>query len=531
VIDPLAASAPAVPSERLSHMPRIGSLSGGMATSLPAAASMAAGLAATGWVAVLLVGRVDGLSAPPYDLAFFQQVIWNIGHSGAWVSSFHEGTFLGLHFSPVLVIPALVERLAGGDVRILSMFHAVLVGALAPAAFLFLRAAFRPSRAADALAAGIAIPIPIWGAMQDVIRSDFHPEAAGVVLALLAGWAGMTGRMRAMWLLAIVALATREDTAYAVAVIGLVVAARSRGAVWRNAWALTAFAGLWAVMVFGVVMPWLRDGATSDTSRYYAWLGGGLGVLGAPFTMTDRVVAALTRPGAWFVLVGMAAALLGLPLLRPRWAVLVLPPLIAMLLSAHWFQAAARLQYSLILVVPLLAAAAFGGRRAIAIADRVSRRWRDRRRADAKPPAIRSAVAARTVMVAILVAVPGIAGAWVQGSLPPFDVGDPAFFHRPASIDRVRLVAKAVPASALLLTDDGLVAAVSDRSAVGRLGATTLASDDAYVLADRLAWAPTSRIGHQHDETIDVLDSSSRPILYDDGRFVLWGPVPEEGLP
>jgi uncharacterized membrane protein len=517
-------SSAALPAPHVER-PRIRSRIGpwpGVATAWPTLLVAAAGSAATGWVAALLIRRVDGLSAPPYDLAFFQQVVWNVGTTGQWVSSFHQGSFLGLHFSPILVLPILVERFVWADVRILSLFHAAAVGALVPAAFLFLRAALRPSWAAGALAAAIAVVIPVWGAMQDVIRSDFHPETAGIVLALLAGWAGLTGRPRAMWAFAIVALVTREDLSYAVGVIGLFVAARGRGRLRRQGRILAVVAASWAVVVFGLVMPWIRDGAVSDTAHYYAWLGGGLGVLSAPFTMTDKVVAALTRPESWFVFAGLLVSLLGLPLVRPSWAVLVVPPLAAVLLSGHSFQAALRLQYPLILVVPLLVAAAAGGRRAIAIASRRGR-GRDRQRAG------RSAGAPLALM--LLVAVPAVAGAWVQGSLPPFDSGDPAFADRPASIDRLKLIAASVPTGAPLLVDEGLLAPLAGRPAVGRLIAFAVPREDAYLLVDRDAWAPTGSAARRHRQIVTVLASSARSVLADDGRFVLWGPQPSGGAP
>ena len=214
--------------------------------STPAVLVGLATIAAAVWVGALLVNRVNGLSAPPYDLAFFQQVVWNVADRGLWVSSFHEGSFLGLHFSPILVIPAMIERLVGPDVRVLNLLHALAVAALIPASFLFLRALLRPSRFGPALAAVLSIGIPVWGTMQDVIRSDFHPETAGIGLALLAGWAGLTKRHRAMWALALVALATREDVSYAVAVVGLAVAVRGRGSTRRQGRFLVLVAAAWA---------------------------------------------------------------------------------------------------------------------------------------------------------------------------------------------------------------------------------------------------------------------------------------------
>lgn len=532
----LSAAVPAGALDRVTADSRLRWWAGVSASTWPALLIGAGGLATMAWVAALLLGRVDGLSANPYDLAFFQQVVWHVGQGGQWVSSFHEGSFLGLHFSPILVVPALIERFVWPDVRVLSLFHAVVVGAFVPAAFLFLRAALRPSRLAGTLAAGLALGIPVWGAMQDVIRSDFHPEAAGVVLALLAGWAGLTGRPRAMWAFAILALTTREDVAYAVGVIGLVVAARGRGDLRRHGRILAVVAALWVVVSFGLLMPAIRDGAASDTNRYYAWLGGGLGVLAAPFTMTDRVVAALTRPEPWFVVAGMVVSLLALPLVRPRWALLLLPPLVALLLSSHRWQASITLQYSLILVVPLLVSASLGGRRTIAVATRSWRRGGHRstdRAAVARRPSTTTARRASALSGALLVVatLPTVAGAWIQGSLPPFDHSDPAFVGRSASIDRLQRMASVIPAAARLVADEGLVAPLADRASIRSLIVSASPRRDAYVLVDRDAWSSGPWEAQRRGLILDMLRSSTRPILADDGRFVLWGPQPGGTLP
>ena len=495
-------------------------------------------LVATIWIARLLVGRIDGLTAPPFDLGFFQQVVWSVGHLGQWTSSFHQGSFLGLHFSPILVVPALIERLIWPDVRVLSLIHSIAIGALVPAVFLFLRAVLRPSRAAGPLSAALAIGLPASGALQEVIRSDFHPEAGGVVLALLAAWAGLTGRPRGLWVLALLALATREDLTYAVGLVGLVVAARGRGQLRRHGRFVVLVAGLWAVAVFGVLMPWIRGGVPSDTASYYGWLGSGLGALTAPFTMTDRVVAALTRPQPWFVVAGMLGSLLGLSLIRPRWGVFVLPPLVALLLSSHIWQANILLQYPLILVVPVVVSAGLGGRRVVSIVTHLRRRWRQRAAAlgpgRAMQPGSRSSVRWRSIVVGglfLLASGPALAGAWMQGAVPPFDRGEVAFFERPGAVDRLERVAAIIPAGTTLVTDEGLVPALAGRPAIHWLVLNAAPDRDAAVLLDRTAWSSRSWGAHGREELFAALESSGRPRLADDGRFVLWGPAPGAGSP
>jgi hypothetical protein len=335
-----------------------------------------------------------------------------------------------------------------------------------------------------------------------------------------------------MWLCAMAAFGTREDLAYAIGVVGLLVTARGRSTARRHGRALAVVAIAWAVIVFGVLMPWMRNGAPSATSGYYAWLGGGLGPLLAPFTMTDRVVATLIRPTPWFVVAGMVASLAALPLLRPRWLLLAVPPLTASLLSAHSWQANLTLHYPLILVVPLLVAAAMGARRTVALcalASRAVRRWSRARGRRIPGSACHSPAIGRALL--LLVAIPAVAGGWLQGAVPPFDGGDTAFAPRLSSIDEARAAALAVPAEATLVADEGLVAALAGRIAIRQLTSRAFVPNDAWVLVDRTpvllgGWPAARRAQLQAD-----LEAQRRAVVADDGRFVLWGPRPKAPAP
>src|SRR5262249_56918396 len=99
---------------------------------LPLAAAAAAATL-FGWT---LLSRADALLLPAYDTAFFQQVVWNIGHGGGFSSSFFPANFLGLHFEPLLALPALLERLLPGA-PLPRPLNALAPGARAPAAYPF----------------------------------------------------------------------------------------------------------------------------------------------------------------------------------------------------------------------------------------------------------------------------------------------------------------------------------------------------------------------------------------------------------
>ena len=139
----------------------------------------------------------------------------------------------------------------------------------------------------------------------------------------------------------------------------------------------------------------------------------------------------------------------------------------------------------------------------------------------------------RTVTMALimLVTIPAISGAWVQGSLPPFDRDDAAFQVPPGTIDRVMDIVGDVPRSALLVTDEGLVAPLAGRRSIRRVAAVPVPPAEAYVLLDRDAWAATGDVAAVHRRVSLALASGDRPVISDDGRFVLWGREPESQAP
>lgn len=465
----------------------------GRAAARPSVLVGVAGAVGLGWLGFMLLRRADGLAVGAYDLAFFQQVVWNAGHGAGFTSSFNEGGFLGLHFSPLLAVPVALE-LAWADARLLSLLHAAALAATGPATYLLLRAALRPSAAAPWLAAGLAIPLPFWLAMQEAARADFHTEALALPLALLAGWAGLSGRILPFWALAFAALLAREDQAYTVAVIGILVAARARGRLFGtpriHGVLACVVAAAWLPLTFGILMPVLRDGAALDTGGRYVWLSE------ADFA---EVGLALVRQSGWLAAGGMVASVAALPLLAPRWALLALPPLAANLLSRHDPQPQLGLQYGLLLIVPLVVAAAMGGRRLLVV-------WRRQRHAP----------------LLLLAGGPAIGLALLLGSLPPALSADPIAFERAPALERLHAVIDAIPVSAPLAVDDNLASALASRP---RISIVPEAPVDAYLLLDRQPLLAGHIDVTGRASLIDEVASTGRPLLADDGRFQVWGPV------
>lgn len=497
---------------------------------LPVTMVALSGLVGGSWHLVMSLRRADGLTSGAFDQAYFQQLVWNLSQGNGLRSSFNPGEFLGLHFSPLLALPAGLQAI-WSDARLLLLLHAVAIGLTSVAGFLLLRAVLRPARGREWIAAALALPMPFWSVLQQQTRAGFHTEVMALPLILLCGWAGMTRRPLLFWLLAIGALAAKEDQVFPVAVIGLLVAARASGRLWsgmrRMGVALTGVAVSWAVLAFGVVMPAFRAGVTYDTDGYYSWLGGAAGALWAPFEQTDAVVAALTRPEGWLMTGGVVLSLALLPLARPRWALLLVPATAVHLLSRHEPQPQLLLQYGLVLVVPAVVAAGLGARRVLALWHVRARRWQ---RSRAGPTVPRTTWTARRRWISpgwqaiplLALAVPAFVVAFTRGAVPPFSWIEQGFYSKPAALARLAAATDGVPPRAAISVDWGLAPALADRP---RIELFPEASPDTYVIVDRGAYVSGLLRWRDREAWLGELGRSGRRLIVDDGRFQVWSPL------
>jgi uncharacterized membrane protein len=429
-------------------------------------------------IATSLLWRAEALDLPAYDNAFFEQVVWNVGHGRGFSGAFFPADFLGLHFSPLLAVPALLE-LAWPDGRLLIVLHSLALAASAPAAFLFLRALLGDRRGADLAAATLAAPLPFWAEMQQAARAGFHTEALALPALLLAGWAGLRNRPLLCSGLALVALAAKEDQAFGVAVIAVLLF--FHGPSRRLGAGLLAAAAVWGLAVELLVMPALRGGVVSQVDTYYRWL---------EVASPAAVAAALLNPGGWLAFAGMVASVAGLPLLRLRWCMLALPPLLANLLSAHHPQPELLFHYGLPLVVPAMVAAGLGARRFL--------EWRP-------PTWTVAALAVPALLIGLLggpllVARSGPSGARQQllsctAGLPP---------EAPAAVD---------DSAALPLAARPVLKLISE------------ASPQDFMVIDTTGRVPNYVDRGRRQTVVTGLPDQNRRLLCKGGRFQLWGPA------
>ncbi len=450
------------------------------------------------WAALLaLFGRLrlERLSIPAFDTAYFQQLVWGLFHGHPFQASFLQGSFLGLHFSPILALPAVLE-LAVPGAQALTVASAMALGLVAPTAFLACREILPRTPAGTGLAIVLATVLPFTPPLQEAAWSGFHPEELALPTLFLATWAMLSGRRILALPLIILALLAKEDQAYQVAVLGILLLQDSGHR--RSGLLIAGGALLWGLVLLLLVMPWFRQGLATDTATYYSWLT--VGGPGAMFSSgrLGEVERLLLEPEAWRALGLTLVALCLLPVLRPGFAALAVPPLLAALLSRHQPQPHLQLQYGLPLIFPLVLAAALGGRRLL-------QAWQPR-----------TAALAGAVM-------PGLAVA-LSGSLvlPLFAyVGRP----EPSQLGGVDAAMALVPAQAELDADDDLAAAVASRTELHLLPHTSPA---AFVLVDTAARIPAYSDRRARDLSVAGLRLDRR-LLWTNGRLQLWSPAASKG--
>jgi uncharacterized membrane protein len=461
---------------------------------IAAIAPLAAAAVAFVWILDAQLLRLFSVSAPSWDLGFHQQLLWSLANGHGWSSSFEYGhNFIGIHFEPILLPIAAVEVVWPSPVVPL-VFAAAGLGATAPAAFLMFRAMLPDRPAARWLALAIAIPMPFWAAMQQAGAEQFHPEHLALPLGMLAVWAGLRARPWLLWPLTILVLSCKEDQTYTAFVIGLLIWRVGPEAMRPHGRRIMILAVAWLVVLGGLLEELVRGGTGySPDVAYYWWV--------ANPGDSNFFLRNIARPDAWLVLSGLLASLALLPLLAPRWLLLILPPLFANLMSSHDAQGRMALHYAMVVMFPLIVAAGFGARRLLAM--------------DVK----RIRLPAAALLAA---AVPALAIGLLFGEVPPALGADQWLYTRPPAVDRLLAAARVIPPNAPVYADNGAAVWLANREWIQVLGSDL--PPDRYIVVDRQDWAHRLQASNARADIIAKLEASGRRLLVDDGRFQVWSP-------
>ncbi len=97
-------------------------------------------------------------------------------------------------------------------------------------------------------------------------------------------------------------------------------------------------------------------------------------------------------------------------------------------------------------------------------------------------------------------------------------------WDRPPAHDELLRFAEQIPGAVVLAVDDGLAPPLASRT---ELRLIPNGPSHAWVLVDRLARDPGYFSWSRREAFVEELPTSGRPLLAEDGRFELWGPVDE----
>ncbi|HEY1456587.1 MAG TPA: DUF2079 domain-containing protein [Candidatus Dormibacteraeota bacterium] len=450
--------------------------------------------------------RLYGMTASAWDLAYDQQVIWNISQGQGFYSSFARANFLGIHFELVFVVLAAVEKVWASP-AVLLIFSSAGLAATAPAAYLFFRAILPAGRPESPwLAVALAAPIPFWAATQEAARDFFHPENMALALALMAAWAGIKGHRVTMWVFCLLTLTCKEDQVYTVGVIGILMSAYGAPGVRRHWRFIVYLAAAWFLIGTGIVQQHFRNGGYTDFV-YYRWL---IGLDPSIPLNAGNVLGALFRPGALAVLAVIVAGMCGLPLLAPRWLLLAIPPYLADVLSGHNPQNVLNLHYVLLLLFPLIVAGGVGARALV----------------EGRPLPGGLRVPAFAPALALFAMVPALVLGWGTGRFPPALGGNTTLYSKPNLVPELMTATAMIPADAHVNADDGLAVWLANRHIINDF--PDRLDDTCYVVLQRDAYLSGPTHPDQRNAAIATLAASGRRLLYDDGTFQVWSPVGDQ---
>jgi uncharacterized membrane protein len=299
-----------------------------------------------------------------YDLGYFDQAGWLLRHGRTPFVTVRGIHLLGDHGSFAFYPMAFLGR---GVAGLLAVQAALLAAGAVPLWLIGRRMSGLSKPACWALLGAYAL----YPAVSNVDLFDFHPEALVVPALLGAVWFALGVRTpegnRRTWpstvayfVCVAAVLACREDVAVTVACLGLLVAVEGRRVLGLTT---VALALAWMAVDLAVVLPHFAGGSYVQGNRfgqYGATLGSaGRFMLGHPLTVAGDFA---TKPNA-YVLLGLLAPLLFLPLLAPKYLLPGLPLQLAYLLTnvpaAHSLTA----QYTVTTIPFVFVACAFGLRR------------------------------------------------------------------------------------------------------------------------------------------------------------------------
>jgi uncharacterized membrane protein len=309
---------------------------------------------------VLSLLRYDTFHASTFDLGIMAQVTWNTAHGRLFETSIDRatnteliGSYLGNHVRPILLFLAPIYRL-WPDPRLLLVLQSVALGLAAFPLYFVVNRQTEDTRAA-LIVACCYLAYPALGFLN---LADFHPVIFSIPLIFIAYWALQEERMGLFWLAVALSLFVKEELVVPVAAWGVV------NLLWgkrrRVGLGLVILAGVWAILCFGIIIPYFNEGQPYRFWQLWITLWGGATSGGGG---TAQSIGSASFETIALYLIHLFLPLGFLPFLGYTSFIVALPSLAYLLLGERPAFHSVGYQYPAVLIPWLFLAAAEGLRR------------------------------------------------------------------------------------------------------------------------------------------------------------------------
>ncbi len=276
-----------------------------------------------------------------FDLAFFDQIVWNMAHGRLFETSFVSYNFAGQHFEPILLLFVPAYWVGAGPVALLITQALAAAVAAVPLFGFARRIGLSALVSLSAVVAFLANPY-----LHQAIGFDFHPEVMMAGPAFASAWAAAAGRPRLAVVFALSTLLFKEDAVFVVLALAAFMYRRGFP---RHAWAAAGVSVAYAAALVLVLMPLIRNGQPSDLVDRYGYLlpsGGLVGIFAGAAVAPLKAARVAFAPAQLLTLGAFLAVSVPLLVRKPTLLVWLVPPLGLALLSSHPEQRHLELHYA-----------------------------------------------------------------------------------------------------------------------------------------------------------------------------------------
>jgi len=288
-----------------------------------------------------------------FDFGLEQQVLWNTSNGNWFVSSPEVQNYLGDHFSPILVLPALVYRLFPGALTVFILQTLAVTFAIAG---IYKLAKWHLQ--SDKWAVLIMLIFSVFGGVTGVLNFDYHPISFAMPL-LVWGIYWYLRRPGSLLGISLLVLATlcKEDVGIFTGMFAL-----SRLVFYRDrkAGVLAVYSFSIALLALFVIIPHFRN-EPSDTLLRYAELGdSGGAIVKTLLTQPVFVWNYLAKSVHFSYLLKLFLPVAFLVVLAPKQAFILIPSLLVNLLANSPQQNSAMVHYDVMTSVGIFYATIWG---------------------------------------------------------------------------------------------------------------------------------------------------------------------------